>query len=39
LSAWRRFSERDAAPNVFYDSAFALAAAPALGVRVEAALL
>jgi CelD/BcsL family acetyltransferase involved in cellulose biosynthesis len=37
--AWRRLSERAAEPNVFYDPAFALAAAPALGTRVQAALL
>jgi CelD/BcsL family acetyltransferase involved in cellulose biosynthesis len=37
--AWRRLSERAAEPNVFYDPAFALAAAPALGARVQAALV
>jgi CelD/BcsL family acetyltransferase involved in cellulose biosynthesis len=37
--AWRRLSERACEPNVFYDPAFALAAAPALGARVQAALL
>ncbi|HXW30052.1 MAG TPA: hypothetical protein VEK55_11885, partial [Xanthobacteraceae bacterium] len=37
--AWRRLSERAAEPNVFYDPAFALAAAPALGAQVQAALL
>jgi CelD/BcsL family acetyltransferase involved in cellulose biosynthesis len=37
--AWRRLSERAAEPNVFYDPAFALAAGPALGARVQAALV
>jgi len=37
--AWRRLSERAVEPNVFYDPAFALAAAPALGRRIQAALL
>jgi CelD/BcsL family acetyltransferase involved in cellulose biosynthesis len=37
--AWRRLAERAAEPNVFYDPAFALAAAPALGAGVQAALL
>jgi CelD/BcsL family acetyltransferase involved in cellulose biosynthesis len=37
--AWRRLSERAAEPNVFYDPAFALAAAPVLGARVQVALL
>jgi CelD/BcsL family acetyltransferase involved in cellulose biosynthesis len=37
--AWRQLSQRAAEPNVFYDPAFALAAAPALGARVQAALL
>jgi CelD/BcsL family acetyltransferase involved in cellulose biosynthesis len=37
--AWRRLSERAIEPNVFYDPAFALAAAPVLGRRVQAALL
>jgi CelD/BcsL family acetyltransferase involved in cellulose biosynthesis len=37
--AWRRLCERAAEPNVFYDPAFALAAAPALGAQVQAALV
>jgi hypothetical protein len=36
--AWRGLSERAAEPNVFYDLAFALAAAPVLGARVQVAL-
>jgi CelD/BcsL family acetyltransferase involved in cellulose biosynthesis len=37
--AWRRLAERAIEPNVFYDPDFALAGAPALGPRVQAALI
>lgn len=37
--AWRQLAERAVEPNVFYDPDFALAAAPALGAGVQAALL
>ncbi|MFL6796040.1 MAG: GNAT family N-acetyltransferase [Xanthobacteraceae bacterium] len=38
-SSWRRLAERALEPNVFYEPAFALAAAPALGCGVSAALV
>lgn len=38
-SAWRELSRRAIEPNVFYDPAFANAAAPVLGARVQAALV
>jgi hypothetical protein len=39
VSAWRELARRAIEPNVFYDPAFACAAAPVLGAGVEAALV
>jgi CelD/BcsL family acetyltransferase involved in cellulose biosynthesis len=38
-AAWRELAARAAEPNVFYDPAFALAAAPVFGRNVEAILV